>query len=216
MLASLGSGSGGDGPRFDQTGRVGGESAGVSLPFADHRRNTALSREEIFEILSNERRRGVVQHLERVGGETTVSGLVDAVADWEHRSGASRASVYTSLIQVHLPRMDEIGVLEFDSEAGVVEPTERLDEVQLYLEYSPEHDIPWAEYYLGLAAVAAALLAVAWLGVGPFDRLGGIAVASVVVAALLVSAVAHLLETRRHRLGSVTLEKRRKRGRDDV
>ena len=168
-----------------------------------------LSQGEIFELLSNERRRGAIHYLKREDREVRVDELVDAVVGWEHADDTSRASVYAAMIQTHLPRMAEAGIVEFDRETSAVRPTDELDAVQLYLEYSPAHDIPWAEYYLGLAAVSAALVTVTWLAIPPFDRLGGLTVAAIVAAVLLASALVHVVQSRRLRLGTEPLERAR-------
>ena len=166
-----------------------------------------IPREEIFELLSNERRRGAIHYLKREHSEAPVEELVDAVVDWEQGDRPSRASVYSSMVQTHLPRMAEVGVVEYDREANLVRPTAKLQEVQLYLEYSPRYDIPWAEFYLGFAAVSTALLTVVWLGIYPFDRLGGMTVATVVVACLFAAALVHVYQTHRHRLGGQDLDR---------
>lgn len=169
-------------------------------------RSTDLSRGEIFDLLSNERRRGVVHHLKR-NGTMPLEELVDAVASWE--GDTSRASVYTGLVQTHLPRLVESGVVEFDADERVVHPTDRLDSVTVYLEYSPNNDIPWAEYYLGFGAVSAALVTVVGLDIPPFDGVAMPWVAAGITAILLVSAAVHVLETRRGQLGAGTFDRAR-------
>lgn len=175
---------------------------------------SAFSRAEVFELLSNKRRRGIIHHLTEAGGEpATMDELIDAVVAWESDgatdevSESQRASVYSSLMQTHLPRLEEAGVIEIDEESGLISQTERTREVELYLEYSPSRHIPWAEYYVGLCAVCAALVAVVWAELPPFDAVPGILVAAVVVALVSLSALAHLVQTRRSRLGSVAFER---------
>ena len=175
------------------------------------RRGDHLPREQIFELLSNERRRGAIHYLKREHREAPVDELVDAVVDWERGDSPSRASVYSSMVQTHLPRMAEAGVVEYDREENVVRPTERLRDVQFFLEYSPGHDIPWAEFYLGLAAVSTALLTVVWLGIYPFEHLGGMTVAAIVVGCLFTAALVHVYQTHRHRLGGQDLDRSRLR-----
>lgn len=173
-----------------------------------------LPRDEVFEMLSNERRRGVIHHLKARNGEgVPLDELVRAVAAWETQTSpdalpkGAKASVYSSLVQTHLPRLHEARVVDYDAEAGVVSSTALMRDVELYLEYSPRHDIPWAEYWLGLTAVAAALLAATWVGIPPFDALSGMLLASLIVAVMVVSSVAHVLQTRRARLGSESFER---------
>ena len=178
-----------------------------------HHAEPALSRAEVFDLLSNRRRRGVIRYLRGTDGSVELESVIDAVVAWETGGSpdavteSQRASVYSSLLQTHLPRLEEAGVVVLDREAGTVEPTDRTREVELYLEYAPKAAIPWAEYYLGLAAVSAAALAVVWAGLPPFDTLPLELVAAGVVAVLGVSAIVHLVETRRSRLGGEPLER---------
>lgn len=175
---------------------------------------TKLTRAEAFDLLSNARRRGVIQFLRQAEDEVvSVDAVIDAVVSWEHDdepvaiTEQQRASVYSSLVQTHLPRLEAAGVIEFDADAGEVRPTEIAREVELYLEYSPRADIPWAEFYLGLAAVGAALLSVVWAEVGPFTHLSETHVAVGLVAILVLSAGLHLFETRRSRVASESFER---------
>jgi hypothetical protein len=87
--------------------------------------------------------------------------------------------------------MDTAGVVDFDKQRGVVEPTEALADVDVYLEVVSGSEIPWSEYYLGLSAVSAALLTATWLGAWPFTLLSPTAVALFVVVAFTVSAIMH-------------------------
>lgn len=172
-----------------------------------------LTLEEVFDLLSNKRRRGVFHYLKETDSDqVTVDELVEAVVAWESSSIPSeitesqRASVYSSLVQTHLPRMVEASVIEYDSDAGTIASTDRTHEVELYLEHSPRRDIPWAEFYVGFSAVAAALVAVVWVGIPPFDGLTGLTVASFIVLVLMLSSVIHLYQTRQSRLGSEAFE----------
>ena len=83
-------------------------------------RKNALPESTIYEILSNGRRRETIQHLtERSSVETIgLHELSEAVATAE--SGVSpppralRESVYGSLHQTHLPKLEELGVVTYD------------------------------------------------------------------------------------------------------
>lgn len=175
---------------------------------AVRRRNQDLSQAEIFDLLSNERRRGVIHHLKR-NGSMSLEELVGAIESWE--SDTTHASVYSGLVQTHLPRLVDSGVIEFDHDERMVRPTERLDSVTVYLEYSPGNDIPWAEYYLGFGAVSVALITVVGLEITPFDGVEPIWLAAGISAILLSSAVVHVAETRRGRLGTKAVESARER-----
>ncbi len=130
---------------------------------------TELSEQAIFDVLANQRRRHAVHTLKRHNHEPMELGeLAEEIAAIENNidvaelSYDQRKTVYTALQQSHLPKMDDAGVVEFDKDRGTIEPTPALEEVELYLEVVPEHDILWSEYYLGLTGVVVALIAAAW------------------------------------------------------
>ena len=182
----------------------------LRLPLPVIQRRKALSRDEIFHILSNERRRRVLEHIENEREPVEVTTLVDAVAaaeaageqgELDNTSSHIRSSVYSALVQTHLPAMEEAGVIEYDQDDQVVSPTDNTRDVQLYLEYSPSHDIPWAEYYLGLSAVCAGLVTVTWFSIYPFVLMSEIGIAGAIVLVFLVSSMVHVAEIRTQRIG---------------
>ncbi len=169
----------------------------------------SVTREDIFEVLSNERRQQVLNYMKQREGESVqLRELVDQVAAWENDTSieqldsSDRKCVYTALRQSHLPKLDEYEIVEYDPMRGEVELTEAAREVQMYLEYVPRHDIPWSHYYLGLSGVAGLLTLLTWAGVGPFAGLGGLALAGILVVLLATSAVVHTYQSRQNRLGS--------------
>lgn len=166
-------------------------------PTDDDHGEDGLSEDDLFEILSNSRRRYALHALSSDGGEWEIGYLAEQVAAWENETSidevtrAERKSVYTALQQLHLPKMDDIGFVEYDKDRGTVRPTDAKDDVDIYLDVVRGDDIPWNEYYLGLSAVMAGLVVVAWLDIFPFSEIGDIVWASVVVAVFAVSSLVH-------------------------
>jgi predicted transcriptional regulator len=166
-----------------------------------------LSEDELFEVLSNSRRRYALNALSSTEEAWEIGSLAEQVAAWENGtdvdevSRAERKSVYTSLQQLHLPKMDELGFVRYDKDRGTVRPTRAKDDVDIYLDVVRGNDIPWSEYYLGLAAVSAGLVVVAWLDIFPFSELPDIAWAGVVVAVFAVSAGVHYAVQQEMRVG---------------
>ena len=97
--------------------------------------------------------------------------------------------------------MDEADIVSFDERAGVVRPTPAIEDLDVYLDVVTEPEIPWHGYYLGLAAVGGALLAALWTDAVPFSALPDLAWMAFLVAALVVSALAHAYVARRRKLG---------------
>lgn len=163
--------------------------------------------EEIFEVLSNERRRYVLAYLkQRADGSADLSTLATQVAAVENDvppdrvPSEDRKSVYVGLRQTHLPKMDQYDFVEYDRDRGEIELTETAEQAHTYMEYVPEHDIPWSYHYFGLSLIMGVITAFAWGDLGPFGELGGLTLAALTIAAIGASAVAHTIYTARHRL----------------
>jgi hypothetical protein len=161
--------------------------------------------EQVFQTLSNERRRVVVEEL--IGGETVeLRELSRRVAAAENGKPAhavtstERRRAYTALQQVHLPQMDEAGVLDYDAHRGTVRPTDGLDDLHVYLEVVADDDVPWSVYYLVLSVLAASVLSASTLGVPPFGYLPMVGLAWGVVAFVFASACVHVRRTNRNRI----------------
>ena len=165
------------------------------------------SEDDLFDVLSNRRRRYAVHALKREHGEADIGDVAEQVAAWEYGVDVEQVSyderkrVYTALQQSHLPKMDEAGVVEFDKNRGTVEPTSALGDVEVYMDVVRGHEIPWSVYYLGLSAVGASLMAAVWLGAWPFTVLPDVAWGVAVVAMFAVSALAHTYYARSQRIG---------------
>lgn len=160
----------------------------------DDRQN---SRDEMFDLLSNHRRRYALHHLQRNDERADLGELSERIAAWENRkelrevTAAERKRVYTSLQQFHLPRMNESGVLEFDDRSGEVELGPAAENLDLYLEVVEGRDVPWSQYYLALTALNLVLLATTHLGVGPVAQLPAMAFDAFVVTTFGSSALVH-------------------------
>jgi hypothetical protein len=181
----------------------------IPNPLASADDDQPLSRTDVFEVLSNERRRCVLHYLKQKDDRRVeLRELVDHVAAWEtdtsleNLDSEARKRVYTALRQNHLPKLDDADIIDYEHMRGEVELTDHAREVELYLEYVPGNDIPWSEYYLGLSAVSAALIIVTWLGVYPFTGLSGLGLAALLVTLYTISAVVHTYEASQNRIGA--------------
>ncbi|WP_247731176.1 DUF7344 domain-containing protein [Halovivax limisalsi] len=166
-----------------------------------------LTEDELFELLANQRRRQVLYALMCEGKTLTIGDLSQRIAAWEDGldyeevSSKDRKRVYTALQQSHLPKMDQSGVVNFDRDRGTVEPTAALSDVEIYIDVVRGHELPWNEYYLGLAAVSAIVLVASVLSIYPVSTLPPHAVTVFVVVSFAVSSLAHRFLARRSRLG---------------
>ena len=171
-----------------------------------------LTREDIFDVLSNDRRRCMLNYLKSRDDEWIPFGdIVDHVTSWEtgvpiaEIDADARKTIYTSLRQFHLPRLKDAGIVEYSQSRSRARLTPAAREVQMYIEYVPSNDIPWHQYYLGVAGIVSSLATVTWLDIYPFGELGWSILMGLIVAILGISAFVHTKYARENRLGTDTL-----------
>lgn len=148
---------------------------------------------EIHRILGNERRQRVLQHLFEADGELPVRELSERIA--EDETGESpppsniRQSVYVSLHQGHLPKLDEHGILHYESTGDDVTLTERAQQVRAYMDVVPEPDLSWSEYAITVSLLGLLLIIAAEIGVPVLADIGSLVLATVTFGLLLAMAV---------------------------
>lgn len=163
----------------------------------------------MLEVLSNQRRRFTIHYLKQQNGDqVTVSELSNQVASWEYKkdvdalSHKERKRVRNALRQFHLPKMDDYGFIEYDSQRGTVSLSETASNTDIYIDSLTGGNIPWGVHYLGLSVVSIASLLGYWAGIYPFNVLEPFTQGSFFVTALVVSSIAHFYDNYyRMRLG---------------
>lgn len=184
-----------------------GDTVGSEREGPDGSGPDSLSTEAVFETLSSQRRRYTLHYLKQRGEPVTVRDLSEQVAAWENdidRESVTpklRKRVYTALHQTHLPKMSKLGVIEYDSDRGVVGMTPYVSQLDIYLDVVPSDDISWGQFYLGLGAVFTALVTVAAVGIPPFASIPGFGYALAIGLSVVGIATYHTVRDRRSRLG---------------
>jgi hypothetical protein len=126
----------------------------------------------LHEVLVNGRRRAIVELLD---DEASLRDLADDVARieaGEDPDRKTRQSVYITLHQCHLPKLDEFGVVDYDADRKRVEPAAGLLAIRAYRERVDEHltrreDGISPRPYLGLGLLGVACLVVEAVGLAP-------------------------------------------------
>jgi hypothetical protein len=110
-----------------------------------------LSEADIHDILRNDRRRNVINCLQDRGREISLRDLAVHIAEIETSESPPpsniRDSVYVSLHQTHLPKLDEAGIVTYDSDRKTIVLEESARQVSLYMEVVTRYGITWATYY---------------------------------------------------------------------
>ncbi len=155
-----------------------------------------LSLDVIFEVLKNQRRRYVLRHLEAKAETVSLGDLAEHVAAKENDKSVDaitsdeRKRVYVGLYQCHLPKMDDMGIVDFNRDRGRVTLTETASQLDEYLDGEEEtDDRRWYRYYGATAAVGLAAVVVTGAGVPPLAAAPTITLGGVIVAFAALSVL---------------------------
>ena len=147
---------------------------------------TALDEEEIHDVLRNARRRELISFLSQHDGYATIQDLSEHIAALESGTDPPprnvRQSVYVSLHQTHLPKLEALGVVDYDTDAKDVRLRDRATEIEEYMQ--PTNGKGRPELYVGLGALGALLSIVATI----VDVDGGLAALPVFIVIILVAS----------------------------
>lgn len=117
--------------------------AGENASTTSDEQPAELSKDELFHLLQNQRRRQVLVFLQDTDGEVNMRDIAEQVAAWENDTtiealdSNERQRVYIALYQSHLPKLDEAGVLTYNQQRGIVSRTALADQLDAYLNIEP-------------------------------------------------------------------------------
>jgi hypothetical protein len=163
--------------------------------------DTQLPLDHVFEILKNERRRTVLHYLKDHGETVSLGELAEHVAAVENGTTVAqvtsneRKCVYVGLYQCHLPKMDDMDIVEFNQNRGRISLGPNAPQLYEYLDESDDVERPWPLYYGALTAVGVGLLVASQLGVAAVG-LTATVVSVVVLVGLVGVATAQTLDKR--------------------
>ncbi|MFB6267720.1 MAG: hypothetical protein ABEI31_08680 [Halodesulfurarchaeum sp.] len=152
----------------------------------------ALDQSAIHDVLSNDRRRMVLEALEEAGGPVPVRELSEYIASRESEADPPprdlRKSVYVSLQQTHLPKLSELDIVEYDSQEKTVRPGERAGNVNVYMEVVPTYGLAWSEYYIALSVLGLLLVVASHVSVPVLSVFAPWIWATLTLGAIIISA----------------------------
>lgn len=119
--------------------------------------NYDLGEEQIHDVLSNERRRHTLEVLKRERSSVDLRTLAERIAEAETGESPApksvRHSIYNSLHQTHLPKLDELGIVDYDKNRKTIGLREEAKTVDLYMEVLTPYGITWSTYYRSLSVL---------------------------------------------------------------
>lgn len=159
----------------------------------------ALSKNELFHLLQNARRRQVLQYLAETDEPVELRTISKHIATWEcdttHQQLTSTQyqRVYIALYQTHLPTLADAGLITYNQSRGTIEHTPLADQATQYLDRddtgdrSADTEPKWVKYYAGATAFSTLLTGVVWVGFEPISVLSNVGLALLIT--LLYSGI---------------------------
>ena len=155
-----------------------------------------LETAEIHDVLRNDRRRHVLERLQETDGPLALGDLAEHIAAVETGETPAprnvRQSVYVSLHQTHLPKLDELDIVSYERTGKQVRLADHAAEVTVHLEVVPKYGLSWGEYYLGLGVLGLLVQAAGVAGVPVIRDVGSTAFAVGFFLLVIVSAGYHV------------------------
>lgn len=155
---------------------------------------------DAHEILKNDRRRLTLQCLRKYLEPVSLRTLSERVAALEDGESPPprdlRKSVYVSLHQTHLPKLAEIGVVDYDKSSKEIALCKRARHISPYMNESPGLGITWESYYRTLGVVGLVLVVLAEIGVPPLAGVDSLLITTVMLFVLMLSMAYQLWKRR--------------------
>ena len=160
------------------------------------RQTTRLAERDVHDVLRNERRTHLLEVLQQHRETLPLREISEQVATLETGETPPprniRESVYNSLHQTHLPKLDKMDVVAYERDRKLVTLAGGSDQVSHYMETVPEHGITWATYYLAVGALALAVIGLSSVGMPVFAALPVIVWTTLFFGLLLLSTLYQL------------------------
>lgn len=93
----------------------------------------------VLDLCKDEHRRIVLAVLAAEQHSLTVNDLRRTILNYNHHMPVTEASeevlteIRVPLVHMHIPKLESAGVIEYDAERQLVEPTEQFDQLQPHL-----------------------------------------------------------------------------------
>jgi hypothetical protein len=167
-----------------------------SSPDGESAQPSRFSKDTLFAILENQRRRDTLRYLRANGGTATLGDLAEHIAARENGvdvaglSSDERKRVYIALYQCHLPKMSSAGVVDFDKNRGTIELRAEAGQFDAYLDDDVGDEAGTVRRNLAIAGGLAASLVASVVGVPGFVLVPELAWAVLSTVTLLVLTLA--------------------------
>jgi len=146
-----------------QTEESSDESEGETESEAREAATDSLPLDQVFEILKNRRRRLVLEYLQD-REQVSLGEIAEHVAADENDTtvkqitSKERKCAYVGLYQCHLPKMDDMDVVDFNQNRGRVSLGRNADQLTEYLDWGETATRSWPLYYAAVSSAGVGLV----------------------------------------------------------
>ncbi len=158
---------------------------------------SVLSEVEVYQVLSNARRREALAELWTQSEAFPLRELSERIAATESGERpaprAHRESVYNTLHQTHLPKMDDLGLVVYDPDRKLVSARPEARHLGRYMDVTTRAGVTWGEYYRALGVVGLFATVASLASLPGFAAVDPLVPATVFLVCFAVSAAYQLL-----------------------
>ena len=164
-----------------------------------------LSQDVVFDLLSSSRRRFVLYYLRTETKSVKLTDLSDEVAAWEYGTPIDelteqeRKRAYVSLYQTHVPKLVEAGLIDHDTDSGMLQLTDRMTDVDGYLSNETDPDIRWELVYISLSIIGVVIFSIGISNVSVFSAISIEIAGWIVLLSFASTAIVHLITSHRQK-----------------
>jgi hypothetical protein len=167
---------------------------------AGPRSRDRIDPETVHEVLRNDRRRRTLEYLRERLEPVSVRELSESIAGIEASISPTprdlRQSVYNSLHQTHLPKLDDFDIVDYDKDRKMVALEERAKDIYVYMGIATPFGLTWATFYRSFGVGTLVLIVLAEVGAPALSALDPLLIATVSLFGFAFST-AYQLWTRR-------------------
>lgn len=102
---------------------------------------SSSSADVAFTLLGSRHRRYILYYLTQCTGSVELRELAEQLVMWDETAIHDQERFITTMYHVHLPKLEESGILRFDSNGQLIELDETADELVPYLALAAEDDL---------------------------------------------------------------------------
>lgn len=166
-------------------------------------RDDQISKDAIFEVLSSGRRRLLLYHLYRRGGQAGLRNLAEDAAAVEFGEPLDEDQIkriYIAFYQTHVPKLEDVGFVSYEPDDQLVTLEDDVIQIARVLPEETSAGHPWPMYYLAVAVLGLAAAGLAYWEVGTLGALFvGPSLAVVLSILLVLLTLVYYMERRRRR-----------------